>query len=161
MSPILNKQRLTPDIAMFEVEAPRIAKRWKAGQFVIVRPREDSERIPLTLVISDAGRGSITLVVQAAGKTPLSFRDVDADHAVARVGEAGPRDEPDVAGTDDGDAHGRRLLEVSSERRAKSARTLAATGPPRKRAGVRKSEAQAICRPVDEERLAGKLLGTA
>ena len=83
MSPILKKQRLTPDIAMFEIEAPRIAKRWKAGQFVIVRPRDDSERIPLTLVMSDADRGSITLVVQAAGKTTKRMVAMEVGESLA------------------------------------------------------------------------------
>jgi NAD(P)H-flavin reductase len=66
---ILRKRQLAPEIAWFEVEAPRIARHWKPGQFVIVRPEETSERIPLTLVGGDAARGSIVLVVQAAGKT--------------------------------------------------------------------------------------------
>ena len=92
MSPILKKQRLTPDIAMFEIEAPRIAKRWKAGQFVIVRPRDDSERIPLTLVMSDAGRGSITLVVQAAGKTTKRMVAMEVGESLADM--VGPLGEP-------------------------------------------------------------------
>lgn len=92
MSPILNKQRLTPDIALFEIEAPRIAKRWKAGQFVIVRPRDDSERIPLTLVMSNAERGSITLVVQAAGKTTKRMVAMEAGEALADM--VGPLGEP-------------------------------------------------------------------
>lgn len=66
---ILAKRLITPEIAWLEVQAPGIARHWQAGQFVIVRPRADSERIPLTLVDGDAQRGSITLVVQGIGKT--------------------------------------------------------------------------------------------
>jgi len=66
---ILRKRQLTPEIAWFEVEAPRIARRWRPGQFIIIRPDEDSERIPLTIVDGDASRGSIVMVVQAVGKT--------------------------------------------------------------------------------------------
>lgn len=69
MTKILKKRQLTPEIAWFEVEAPRIARRWKAGQFIIIRPDGDSERIPLTIVDGDAARGTIVLVVQAIGKT--------------------------------------------------------------------------------------------
>ncbi len=66
---ILAKRLITPEIAWFEVQATGIARHWQAGQFVIVRPRRDSERIPLTIVDGDAEKGSITLVVQAVGKT--------------------------------------------------------------------------------------------
>jgi glutamate synthase (NADPH/NADH) small chain len=66
---ILGKRLLTPEIAWLQVEAPEIAQHWKPGQFVIIRPTERSERIPLTIVGGDAARGSITLVVQAVGKT--------------------------------------------------------------------------------------------
>lgn len=66
---ILGKRLLTPEIAWLQVEAPEIAKHWKPGQFVIIRPTERSERIPLTIVDGDEATGSITLVVQAVGKT--------------------------------------------------------------------------------------------
>jgi ferredoxin--NADP+ reductase len=66
---IVAKRQLTPEIAWFEVEAPRIARRWKPGQFIIIRPNKDSERIPLTIVDGDARRGTIVMVVQAIGKT--------------------------------------------------------------------------------------------
>lgn len=69
MNLILKKRQLTPEIAWFEVEAPRIARRWKPGQFIIIRPNQDSERIPLTIVDGDPSRGSIVMVVQAVGKT--------------------------------------------------------------------------------------------
>jgi glutamate synthase (NADPH/NADH) small chain len=66
---ILAKRLLTPEIAWLQLEAPEIAKRWEPGQFVIIRPTEASERIPLTIVDGDEAAGSITLVVQAVGKT--------------------------------------------------------------------------------------------
>jgi len=66
---ILAKRLLTPEIAWLQLEAPEIAGRWKPGQFVIIRPTEASERIPLTIVDGDEVKGSITLVVQAVGKT--------------------------------------------------------------------------------------------
>lgn len=63
------KRLLTPEIAHLTIEAPEIAAHWKAGQFVILRPSPESERIPLTLVGGDAARGVVELVVQALGKT--------------------------------------------------------------------------------------------
>jgi glutamate synthase (NADPH/NADH) small chain len=66
---ILAKRLITPEIAWFEVQATGVARHWRPGQFVIVRPRRDSERIPLTIVDGDAEKGSIILVVQAVGKT--------------------------------------------------------------------------------------------
>jgi NAD(P)H-flavin reductase len=66
---ILAKRLLTPEIAWLQVEAPEVAKHWKPGQFVIIRPTDRSERIPLTIVDGDEATGSITLVVQALGKT--------------------------------------------------------------------------------------------
>jgi ferredoxin/flavodoxin---NADP+ reductase len=69
MNRILAKKQLGPEVFQLEVEAPRIQKRWKAGQFVIIRPNSDSERIPLTLVQSNAERQSITIVIQAIGNT--------------------------------------------------------------------------------------------
>lgn len=82
---IVHKRRLTPDISWLEVEAPAVAARWKAGQFVIVRPTRESERIPLTLVAGDAERGTIVLVVQAVGKTSRITADLEPGQEMADV----------------------------------------------------------------------------
>jgi len=66
---ILAKRLITPEIAWFEVKATGISRHWQPGQFVILRPRPDSERIPLTLVDGNPEKGSITLVAQGIGKT--------------------------------------------------------------------------------------------
>ena len=60
---------LAPAVRWLVVEAPRVAARHKPGQFVIVRVAEGGERIPLTIADSDAGRGTITLIIQAVGAT--------------------------------------------------------------------------------------------
>jgi glutamate synthase (NADPH/NADH) small chain len=80
---ILARRHLTPDIVQLEIEAPRVVEHWKAGQFVIVRPREDSERIPLTLVGAHPERRSIVLVVQAIGKTTRVLAGLKEGEAVA------------------------------------------------------------------------------
>jgi ferredoxin--NADP+ reductase len=60
---------LAPQIKRFVIEAPRIARKRQAGQFVIVRVYAHGERIPLTIADGDPGRGTITLIVQGVGKT--------------------------------------------------------------------------------------------
>ena len=92
MNKIIRKQQLTPETALFEVEAPRIAKRWKPGQFIIVRPTSSSERIPLTIVDGNKERGTITMVVQRIGKTSAVTVATPADGAFADV--VGPLGEP-------------------------------------------------------------------
>ncbi|MGA2481983.1 MAG: NADPH-dependent glutamate synthase [Candidatus Acidiferrales bacterium] len=66
---VVDKSLLTPEIARLEIVAPEIAGHWKPGQFIILRPTPESERIPLTIVDGDTARGTIQLVVQALGKT--------------------------------------------------------------------------------------------
>jgi ferredoxin--NADP+ reductase len=92
MKKIICKQQLTPETALFEVEVPRIAKRWKPGQFIIVRPNSSSERIPLTIVDGNKERGTITMVVQRIGKTSAVVVATPADGAFADV--VGPLGEP-------------------------------------------------------------------
>jgi ferredoxin/flavodoxin---NADP+ reductase len=81
------KKSLGENVTLFEVEAERVARRHRAGQFVMVRPQEHSERIPLTIADSDRERGTITLVVQAVGKTTIemseAFREGDAFSNIA------------------------------------------------------------------------------
>jgi ferredoxin--NADP+ reductase len=69
MFPILEADFLAPDVKRFVIEAPRVARKRKAGQFVIVRVYARGERIPLTIADSDPGRGTVTLIVQGVGKT--------------------------------------------------------------------------------------------
>jgi ferredoxin--NADP+ reductase len=69
MQIILAKQQLSPNVTRLEVDAPHIAQVRQPGQFVIVRLAENSERIPLTIADADPRAGSITLVIQAVGKS--------------------------------------------------------------------------------------------
>jgi len=75
---VVSKRLLTPEIARLEILAPQIARRWKPGQFIILRPTASSERIPLTLVDGDPERGVIQLVVQALGKTSRQTLSLEA-----------------------------------------------------------------------------------
>jgi ferredoxin--NADP+ reductase len=89
---ILSKRQLAPEVTLLEVEAPRIQKRWKAGQFIIIRPLAESERIPLTIVASDAARRSITMVIQAIGNTTKQAVALDPGQSLADL--VGPLGEP-------------------------------------------------------------------
>jgi ferredoxin--NADP+ reductase len=69
LAKILNKREFSPGVKEYVVEAPLIAKKCKAGQFVIIRTDTESERIPLTIADFDREAGTITLVVQEVGNT--------------------------------------------------------------------------------------------
>lgn len=66
---IQKKELLAPNINLFEILAPAVARKAKAGQFVILRVHEKGERIPLTIADFDRERGTITCVFQEVGKT--------------------------------------------------------------------------------------------
>ena len=94
---ILVKKSLGENVTLFEVEAPRVARRHRAGQFVMVRPHASSERIPLTIADVDREAGTITLVVQAVGKTTIEMTEAFAEgDAFANV--AGPLGNPTHVG---------------------------------------------------------------
>ncbi len=69
MSKIVGKRILTPVTKMFRVEAPLIAAAAEPGQFVILRVRDDGERIPLTIADYERDSGTVTIVVQEVGAT--------------------------------------------------------------------------------------------
>jgi ferredoxin--NADP+ reductase len=69
MFPIVEKLDISSTIARFVIEAPFIARKRKAGNFVMVRLHQQGERIPLTIADGDPEKGTITLIVQAVGKT--------------------------------------------------------------------------------------------
>jgi len=89
---ILETSAIAEGICRFIIDAPRIAKKRKAGNFVIVRANEYAERIPLTIVDSDPDRGSITVIVQSAGKSTRLLNSLHAGDELADV--AGPLGHP-------------------------------------------------------------------
>jgi homotetrameric NADPH-dependent glutamate synthase len=72
---ILSRHELTPATFVWEVFAPDVARAAQPGQFVMVRLHDGSERIPLTLADWSVERGSVTLVVQALGRSTTEMRD--------------------------------------------------------------------------------------
>ena len=66
---IIHAEFIAPGIKRFVIEAPRIARKQRPGQFVILRVNEHGERIPVTIERSDTQKGTINIVVQSIGKT--------------------------------------------------------------------------------------------
>lgn len=97
---IVEARFLSPDVKLFRIEAPRIAKSRQAGQFVIVRTHEQGERIPLTIADSNTTEGTITIVVQGIGKTTKLLNSLEAgDGILDVVGPLGKASEVDLYGT--------------------------------------------------------------
>jgi ferredoxin--NADP+ reductase len=83
---------LAPDVKLFEIEAPLIARKRQAGQFVILRVHERGERIPLTIADSDLAKGTVTVIVQGVGKTTKLLNTLGAGDAVEDI--VGPLGKP-------------------------------------------------------------------
>jgi ferredoxin--NADP+ reductase len=73
MSKIVSKLVLTPNVKLFEVEAPAVARKARPGQFAILRTHEKGERIPITLAGSDPEKGTVTLVFAEVGKSSIQL----------------------------------------------------------------------------------------
>ena len=92
MFKILHAEFLAPGIKRFVIEAPRIARKQKPGQFVILRLYEQGERIPITIEHSDPERGTIRIVVQSIGKTTHLLNSLNTGDSILNV--VGPLGKP-------------------------------------------------------------------
>lgn len=92
MFKILHAEFLAPGIKRFIIAAPRIARKQKPGQFVILRIYEEGERIPVTIENSDPERGTINIVVQSAGKTTQLLNSLETGGSILDV--VGPLGKP-------------------------------------------------------------------
>lgn len=92
MPRIIEKRMLAPNVGWFEVEAPQIAKKRKAGQFIILRIDEAGERIPLTIADSDPEKGTIILICQSVGKTSTHLNSLQTGDIIKDI--AGPLGQP-------------------------------------------------------------------
>ncbi|MDR0756270.1 MAG: sulfide/dihydroorotate dehydrogenase-like FAD/NAD-binding protein [Tannerella sp.] len=100
MNRIVSKTYLSANVVEMEIEAPLIARARRAGHFVIVRTGEKGERIPLTIADADTDRGTITLVVQAVGKSSRKICDLHVGDTVTDVvGPLGQATHVDKVGT--------------------------------------------------------------
>ena len=78
MYKILNAEKLSANVFLMDVEAPRVAKHCLPGQFVIVKMDEVGERIPLTICDYDAEKGTLTIVFQPAGASTTRMAQLKA-----------------------------------------------------------------------------------
>jgi ferredoxin/flavodoxin---NADP+ reductase len=97
---ILEARTVGQNIKQFVIEAPRIARKQRPGQFVILRLHEKGERIPLTIKGSDPAAGTVTIAVQAVGKTTTLLNSLEAgDFILDIVGPLGRPSEIENYGT--------------------------------------------------------------
>jgi NAD(P)H-flavin reductase len=97
---IIAKEKLAANIFLMEVEAPEVAKKARAGQFIIIRVDEQGERIPLTIADWDEGKGSVTFVFMVVGTTTRKLALCDAGDSIANfVGPLGRPTEIENFGT--------------------------------------------------------------
>jgi ferredoxin/flavodoxin---NADP+ reductase len=89
---IVHAAFIAPGIKRFVIEAPRIAKKQKPGQFIILRLYDHGERIPLTIERSDPEKGTINIVVQSAGKTTHLLNSLETGGYILDV--VGPLGKP-------------------------------------------------------------------
>jgi ferredoxin--NADP+ reductase len=89
---IVRKRILAGRITEFVIEAPLIARKRKPGNFVIVRVNEHGERIPLTICDANLEKGTITLIVQAVGKTTKLLSSCEEGDSIQDV--VGPLGNP-------------------------------------------------------------------
>jgi ferredoxin--NADP+ reductase len=92
MFKIIERKQFSSDVFMVKVHAPDIARKRKAGQFIIYRVDEDGERIPLTVADADARAGWIMLVFQAVGKSTMKLANLNAGDSILDL--VGPLGQP-------------------------------------------------------------------
>ncbi len=88
MFKIVHKRVLNPAVVLMDIEAPFIAKKAKAGQFIIFRIDEKGERVPLTIAGYDREKGTITIIFQIVGATTEQLATLNGGDALLDV--AGP-----------------------------------------------------------------------
>ena len=77
------REDLVPSIHLFKVEAPAVARKAQAGQFVVVRVDEKGERIPLTIADWNRDEGSITIVLMEVGATTRKLAQLEVGDCIA------------------------------------------------------------------------------
>ncbi len=92
MFKIISKKQLNEAVTSYTLEAPFVARKVKAGQFVIIRVDDTGERIPLTVSDFDREKGTVTIVVQAVGYTTKKLAALKEGDFIADV--VGPLGKP-------------------------------------------------------------------
>jgi len=89
---IIRKEELAPNIKLFEIDQPLIARKVQPGQFVVVRHNEKGERIPLTVADYDSDHGTITIIFQEVGKSTYEMGELNVGDTLLDV--VGPLGQP-------------------------------------------------------------------
>jgi len=89
---IVEARNVGLNIRQFTIEAPRIARKQRPGQFIILRVHEQGERIPLTIKGADPAAGTITIAVQSVGKTTSLLNCLEAGDSILDI--VGPLGHP-------------------------------------------------------------------
>ncbi len=82
MFKIIKKEALNPTVTKMVIEAPLIAKKAEPGQFIIIRAKEDSERIPLTVADYDRENGTVTIIFQIVGAGTMELNTLNEGECV-------------------------------------------------------------------------------
>jgi ferredoxin--NADP+ reductase len=100
MFKVIENRMIVPNIHLITLEAPAVAKEAKPGQFIIVRPDEDGERVPLSIADWDREKGLITAAVLTIGSSTADLVSVEAGMSIPTVvGPLGNSTEIDNFGT--------------------------------------------------------------
>lgn len=83
MFKILEKESLNPTVTKMVIDAPLIAKKAQAGQFIIFRAKADSERVPLTIAEYDREKGTVTIIFQIVGGGTMELNTLEAGECLA------------------------------------------------------------------------------
>ena len=100
MFKILKKEEWSPSVFAMEIEAPRVAKKAQAGQFIVLRVNEEGERIPLTIADFNRETGAVLIVFQVIGASTMKLAELNVgDSIVDFVGPLGQPSEIEKFGT--------------------------------------------------------------
>jgi ferredoxin--NADP+ reductase len=92
MNEIISKEEIAPKTFRYTIYHPKIAKKRKAGQFVIIRVHDGGERVPLTIVDSETKTGTVTLIFQAVGHSTRELAELGVGERLLDM--AGPLGKP-------------------------------------------------------------------
>jgi len=99
MNKVVSKEYISPTVVRIEIDAPLIARKRKAGHFVIIKIGDKGERIPLTIAGADAEKGTITVIVQKVGLTSHKVAGLRAGDEVEVTGPLGNETHIERVGT--------------------------------------------------------------
>ena len=74
---IVRKEKLAPNIKLFDITAPAVAAKSKPGQFVILRVHERGERFPITIADADPEKGTVSLIFAEVGKSSIQLGELN------------------------------------------------------------------------------------